>query len=163
MKISDHDMKEFEKLFAPVLEWLDVAVYKKKPKLGFNMYNYHDDTWCAKDFRGNDCEETFCVIGYLWKHHGFGGKCDYANIIIENLVDVYNFEDDEMFRNVLYRIVMIEDKNEYTLAKDFSKIKPYQVAALIRYFLKTRKVKWGKFLTDDQKAKEINFDNHINP
>lgn len=158
MKISDHDMKEYEKLFAPVLEWLDVEVYKKNPKLGFNMYNYHDDLY-AKDFRGKGCEETVCVLGYLWKHHGFNCALSYTRA---KIVGVFNFEDDETALNVLYCISMVEENDDDSLVNDLSKINPYQVAAVIRYFLKTRKVKWGKFLTDDQKTKEINFDNHIN-
>lgn len=150
MKISDHDMKEYEKLFSPVLEWLDAEVYKKNPKPGFNMKDFHDDTWCAKDFRGKGCEETVCVLGYLWKHHGFNCALSYTRA---KLVGVFNFEDGETALNVLYRISMVEENDGVFLVNDLSKMKPYQVAAAIRYFLKTRKVKWEKFMTDDQKTK----------
>ena len=91
MKLSDHDMAELSKVFAPVLEWLDVEVYKKNPKVGFNMFMYHNQIY-ALDFRDVECEETVCVLGYLWKHNGFNCALSYTRA---KLVGVFNFEDDE--------------------------------------------------------------------
>lgn len=143
MKLSDHDMAELSKVFAPVLEWLDVEVYKKNPKVGFNMDMYHSQIY-ALDFRGVKCKETVCIIGYIWKHNEFETHRDYGYVIIEDIIEKFNFDDIEKVKKVLN---LVSYENDDIVAYiDLEKIKPYQAAAAIRYFLKTGKVKWNKFI-----------------
>lgn len=148
MNLSDHDMAELTKMFAPLLEWLDVDVYKKNPKVGFNMYMYHNQV-CAQDFRGVECERTVCVLGYLWKHYNFDHHNDGSHII-EILIEKFDFENEAMVRNLLERISIVEDGNGNSVVDRLVSIQPYQMAAVIRYFLKTRKLKWKKFFNKDQ-------------
>lgn len=150
MNISDHDMNQFDDLFAPVLDWLDVDVYTNNPKVGFNMGRYNDEIG-AQDFREIECKQTVCVLGYLWKYHGFQSQRDYGSAIIDDLIERFDFEDVDTVRKVLNRISMVEGKNGESLVDDLEDIQPYQVAAVIRYFLRTRKIKWEKFLTKDKK------------
>lgn len=149
MKISDHDMHKFEKLFEPVLEWLDVEVYKKKPKVGFDMTVYVE-TDGSHDYRNILCPQTVCVLGYIWKYNNFDQHRSYGFAIIDDIIEKFEFDDLEMVGTVLRELSSIEDKYGNRIVTDFETIKPYQVAAAIRYFLKTRKVKWKKFLDKDQ-------------
>ena len=149
MNLSDHDMAELTKMFAPLLEWLDVDVYKKKPKIGFNMYMYHNQIY-ALDFRDVECEETVCVLGYLWKHYNFDHHNAHGSTIIEILIEKFNFENEAMVRNLLECISIVEDGKGNSVVDRLAPIKPYQMAAVIRYFLKTRKLKWKKFFNKDQ-------------
>ena len=135
-------------MFAPALEWLDVDVYKKNPKIGFNMYMCHNKV-CAQDFRGVECEQTVCVLGYLGKHYNFDHHNDGYHII-EILIEKFNFENEDMVRNLLERIYIVEDGNGNQVVDRYASIQPYQMAAVIRYFLKTRKLKWKKFFNKDQ-------------
>lgn len=150
MKISDHDMEQLVEVFAPVLEWLDVEVYKKNPKVSFNMTMYHDKNY-ALDYLGQECNESVCVLGYIWKHNGFDDDRDHGTAIIEDTIEKFEFDDESMIRNVLNRISMVENKNGESLVDDLNVVQPYQVAAVIRHFLKTGKIKWKKFLTEEQK------------
>lgn len=149
MKISDHDMAELSKVFAPVLEWLDVEVYKKNPKVGFNMVKFNEEL-NAVDYNGKACDQTVCIVGYVWKHNKFASERDYGSAIIEDITKKFEFEDVENVKRVLALLATVDDEMPIRMAINFEKIKPHQAAAAIRYFLKTRKVKWKKFLEKDQ-------------
>ena len=145
MKISDRDMAIYKAIFDPVLEWLDVEVYKKNPKPGFNM-----EEWVFAKNANGKIVENFCIIGYLWKINDFEPTRKYGSAIIDDIIRLYDFDDEDMVFEVLDRLSAVEDKNGKSLGYDICTIKPYQAAAAIRYFLKTRKIKWKKFLDDDQ-------------
>ena len=141
MKISDHDMAIFKAIFDPVLEWLDVEVYEKNPKPGFDM-----EEWVFTKNTNGKFVETFCIVGYLWKINDFEPTRKYGSAIIDDITRLYDFDDEDMVFEVLDRLSAVEDKNGKSLVCDLSTIKPYQAAAVIRYFLKTGKVKWNKFI-----------------
>lgn len=129
----DHKNSDLEKLFAPVLEWLDQGAPHVGDR-GFNMQFFESHPEDAVDYAGHECGTAMCIAGAIKQ---FNPAAFSADRDLESISRALGPWASRMFYGENF---VAGDWSFKSVALD--KITPKMAADTIRGFLATGNVIW---------------------